>query len=131
MIMRSEHRTATVDRVLDLGGVLKNGREGRLGQGRDQLVLAGWLYVFLSRSLLCFAQRALLSKILYRLQNKREADAPDELAVRFHHRLVSIHPFANGNGRHARLTADVLALRQDRPVFTWGGADLVHADDFR
>src|ERR1700676_3342185 len=56
---------------------------------------------------------------------------PDELAVRFHHRLVSIHPFANGNGRHARLTADVLALRQDRPVFTWGGADLVHADDFR
>ena len=56
---------------------------------------------------------------------------PDELAVRFHHRLVSIHPFANGNGRHARLVADVLAQRQDRPVFTWGGADLVRAHDFR
>jgi Fic-DOC domain mobile mystery protein B len=56
---------------------------------------------------------------------------PDELAVRFHHRLVFIHPFANGNGRHARLMADVLAQRQDRPVFTWGGADLVHAGDFR
>lgn len=56
---------------------------------------------------------------------------PDELAVRFHHRLVLIHPFANGNGRHARLMADVLGQRQDRPVFTWGGGNLVHASDFR
>ena len=57
--------------------------------------------------------------------------APDEIALRFHHRLVSIHPFANGNGRHARLMADVLAQRQGRPVFTWGGADIVRAGDFR
>lgn len=56
---------------------------------------------------------------------------PDELAVRFHHRLVWIHPFANGNGRHARLMADVLAQRQGRPVFTWGGTDIVKAGDFR
>ena len=56
---------------------------------------------------------------------------PDELAVRFHHRLVLIHPFANGNGRHARSMADVLGQRQDRPVFTWGGGNLVHASDFR
>jgi Fic-DOC domain mobile mystery protein B len=56
---------------------------------------------------------------------------PDELAVRFHHRLVSIHPFANGNGRHARLMADVIVRRQGRPVFTWGGADIVRAGDFR
>jgi Fic-DOC domain mobile mystery protein B len=55
----------------------------------------------------------------------------DELAVRFHHRLVFIHPFANGNGRHARLMADVFLQRQRRPVFTWGGADIVHAGDFR
>lgn len=60
-----------------------------------------------------------------------ETYAPDELAVRFHHRLVFIQPFANGNGRHARLMADVLAQRQGRPVFTWGGANLVRADDFR
>lgn len=57
--------------------------------------------------------------------------ATDELAVRFHHRLVLIYPFANGNGRHARLMADVLAQRQGRPVFTWGGADLVRSGDFR
>jgi Fic-DOC domain mobile mystery protein B len=56
---------------------------------------------------------------------------PDEFAVRFHHRLVLIHPFSNGNGRHARLMADVLAQRQGRPVFTWGGSDLVPAGNFR
>jgi Fic-DOC domain mobile mystery protein B len=56
---------------------------------------------------------------------------PDELAIRFHHRLVWIHPFANGNGRHARLMADVIVRKQGRPVFTWGGADIVRAGDFR
>lgn len=35
------------------------------------------------------------------IANKREP--PDQIAVRFHHRLVQIHPFPNGNGRHARL----------------------------
>src|ERR1700722_4101535 len=55
--------------------------------------------------------------------------SPDEIAIRFHHRLVFIHPFANGNGRHARLMADVLAKKQNMPVFTWGGADIaVHGD---
>ena len=57
--------------------------------------------------------------------------APDEIAVRLHHRMVFIHPFANGNGRHARLMADVLALRLGRPVFTWGSAELVRTGDFR
>ena len=57
--------------------------------------------------------------------------APDEIAVRLHHRMVFIHPFANGNGRHARLMADVLAQRLGKPVFTWGSAELVRAGDFR
>jgi Fic-DOC domain mobile mystery protein B len=56
---------------------------------------------------------------------------PDEVAVRFHHRLVWIHPFANGNGRHARIMADILAGRQGRPAFTWGDAGIVHPGDFR
>jgi len=43
----------------------------------------------------------------------------DEIAVRFHHRLVFIHPFPNGNGRHARLAADVLMRSLGQPVFTW------------
>jgi Fic-DOC domain mobile mystery protein B len=47
----------------------------------------------------------------------------DEMAVRFHHQLVWIHAFPNGNGRHARLMADVLAMRLGRPRLTWGGGD--------
>jgi Fic-DOC domain mobile mystery protein B len=45
----------------------------------------------------------------------------DELAVRFHHQLVWIHAFSNGNGRHARLMADLLVMRFGRPRLTWGG----------
>jgi Fic-DOC domain mobile mystery protein B len=56
---------------------------------------------------------------------------PDEIAVRFHHRLVVIHPFPNGNGRHARLIADVLAMKLGRPPFTWGATDLVKPSEAR
>ncbi|MGD0497463.1 MAG: mobile mystery protein B [Bryobacteraceae bacterium] len=49
---------------------------------------------------------------------------PDEIAVRFHHRLVQIHPFPNGNGRHARLMADLLVMRLGRGRFTWGRESL-------
>jgi Fic-DOC domain mobile mystery protein B len=72
---------------------------------------------------------ALLGDARYWLEH--QTFPPDETAIRFHHRLVSIHPFANGNGRHARLIADVLARTQDKPVFTWGGADIVPQGDFR
>jgi Fic-DOC domain mobile mystery protein B len=44
-----------------------------------------------------------------------------ELAVRFHHRLVWIHPFLNGNGRHARLASDLLLEYQGEPPLSWGG----------
>ena len=54
-----------------------------------------------------------------------------ELGIRFHHRLVSIHPFPNGNGRHARLATDIL-LRQNRQVpFSWGSRSLVADGDVR
>ncbi len=49
---------------------------------------------------------------------------PDELGVRFHHALVAVHPFPNGNGRWSRLMGDLLAVQLGRPRFTWGGADL-------
>jgi Fic-DOC domain mobile mystery protein B len=39
-----------------------------------------------------------------------EAYPPDKIAVCFHHRLTQIHSFANGNGRHARLIADLLVM---------------------
>lgn len=50
---------------------------------------------------------------------------PDEIAVRYHHGLVQIHPFPNGNGRWSREMGNVLARRLDRPAFSWGGSQLL------
>lgn len=52
---------------------------------------------------------------------------PEEIAVRFHHRLVAIHPFPNGNGRLSRLAADLLAVQLGLDRFSWGSANLVEA----
>ncbi|WP_339745917.1 mobile mystery protein B [uncultured Maricaulis sp.] len=54
-----------------------------------------------------------------------ETYGPDEICIRFHHRLVAIHPFPNGNGRLARMAADLLAVRLGRPRFAWGRSELV------
>lgn len=62
-----------------------------------------------------------------RFQIEHASYAPDEIAVRFHHRLVVIHPFPNGNGRHARMMADLLAVRLGQPRFTWGSRSLTDA----
>ncbi len=62
--------------------------------------------------------RVLMGDIFYQIENN--AYHMDELAARFHHRLVSIHPFANGNGRHARLMADIILLSQGYKRFSWG-----------
>ncbi len=48
----------------------------------------------------------------------------DEIAVRLHHGLVAIHPFPNGNGRHARLMADLLIAQLGGEPFSWGGGTL-------
>lgn len=53
-------------------------------------------------------------------QLKHHSFSDDEIAVRFHHRLVWIHPFPNGNGRHARLMADLLIMHLKHPRFSWG-----------
>ncbi|MCU0989710.1 MAG: mobile mystery protein B [Xanthomonadales bacterium] len=55
----------------------------------------------------------------------------DEIAARFHHRLVLIHPFPNGNGRHSRLAADLLLVKLGRPRFSWGLVNLVDATETR
>jgi Fic-DOC domain mobile mystery protein B len=56
---------------------------------------------------------------------------PDEIAARFHHRLVWIHPFPNGNGRHARIATDLLLVSMGRPRFTWGRVNLVDPGETR
>lgn len=54
----------------------------------------------------------------YLLEHKRYS--LDEIAARFHHRLVQIHLFSNGNGRHARLITDLLIESNGSTAFTWG-----------
>lgn len=67
-----------------------------------------------------------------RLWIELQEQSPDEIAVRYHHRLVSIHPFPNGNGRHARLMTDLLLENiLKRPRFTWGSEDLSRAGHTR
>jgi fido (protein-threonine AMPylation protein) len=56
---------------------------------------------------------------------------PDERGARFHHRLVQIHLFPTGNGRHARLLTDVILSNLGRPRFSWGNAHLYKKGDAR
>ena len=54
-----------------------------------------------------------------------------QLAVRVHHRLVSIHPFPNGNGRWSRMAGDLLVVKLGGSRFTWGSANLQAVSDMR
>lgn len=59
-------------------------------------------------------------------------DCPLDIGVQFHHRLVSIHPFPNGNGRHARLMTDLLLEhRLNAERFSWGNEDLSRKGEAR
>jgi Fic-DOC domain mobile mystery protein B len=62
---------------------------------------------------------------------EQKSYSPDEIAVRFHHKLVAIHPFPNGNGRWSRLAADLLALQLGQERFTWGRGSIVAASETR
>ncbi|HEC43690.1 MAG TPA: mobile mystery protein B [Bacteroides sp.] len=72
----------------------------------------------------------LLDDCRYWIDN--ETYSHDEIAIRFKFRLVKIHPFPNGNGRHSRLCADILISNVfNEDVFTWGGLDLVKPGESR
>ena len=75
--------------------------------------------------------RYLLDDARYWVDNKTYP--PKELAARFHHRLVAIHPFPNGNGRHSRIMADaVLTIAMNEEPIDWaGGYDLQSMSDHR
>lgn len=76
------------------------------------------------------ALKMLLDDTRYWLENSTYP--PDEIAIRFKHRIVSIHCFPNGNGRHSRLMADILIEKIFKlPVFTWGAASLYADGDIR
>jgi len=72
----------------------------------------------------------LLDDCNYWIENKVFSE--DEIAVRLSHRMVHIHPFANGNGRHSRLMADVLVTKGfGKPYFTWGSVSLTKQSEAR
>jgi Fic-DOC domain mobile mystery protein B len=74
--------------------------------------------------------KSLLDDTQYWINN--EVFSPDEIAIGFKHKLVSIHCFPNGNGRHSRLMADIIIEKIfNQPVFTWGGASLSNENDIR
>ena len=62
--------------------------------------------------------RNLLDDVVYQIE--KNIYPIDEIAYRFHHRLVWIHPFPNGNGRHARMMTDILLMQAGQARFTWG-----------
>jgi fido (protein-threonine AMPylation protein) len=67
---------------------------------------------------------------LYWIEN--EAFIPDEIAIRFKHRIVSIHCLPNGNSRLSRLMADIIIDNFFKlPVFTWGAQNLVKQSETR
>ena len=88
----------------------------------DKNIGVDWLHIAVEL-------KKLLDDLHYQIEHA--SYPPDEIAVRFHHRLVAIHPFPNGNGRHARLMADLLAERLGQPRFTWGSRSLVDATEMR
>ena len=67
-----------------------------------------------------------------RYWHENEVFPPEELAIRFKHRIVSIHCFPNGNGRHSRLMADVIVSHvYQLPVFSWSARNLGNTGDAR
>lgn len=76
------------------------------------------------------ALKVLLEDTAYWMSH--ETFEPDEIAIRFKHRLVSIHCFSNGNGRHSRLMADIIIYHIYKlQMFTWGMSHLFQKGDAR
>jgi Fic-DOC domain mobile mystery protein B len=73
--------------------------------------------------------RQLIDDCRFWIENKTYG--PDETATRFHHKLVWIHSYPNGNGRHARLATDLLLKSLDQKSFSWGSASLVDTGETR
>lgn len=74
--------------------------------------------------------RKLFDDCRFWIGNKTMGD--DEIAVRFKHRIVLVHPFANGNGRHSRLMGDILVNKYfKKPAFSWGAVNITKEGEAR
>lgn len=66
--------------------------------------------------------RQLIDDIKYQIEHNTYSK--EEAITRFHHRLVWIHPFPNGNGRHARILTDLLFKKLSNKTLHWGGINI-------
>lgn len=74
--------------------------------------------------------KVLCDDALYWIENRTYS--PEEIAIHFKHRLVSIHCFPNGNGRHSRLMADIIIEKLfDKELSSWGASNLSKATETR
>lgn len=72
--------------------------------------------------------KCLLDDTKYWIENKTYS--PDEISIRFKHRIVNIHCFPNGNGRHSRIMADIIIESIfGRDLFTWSHSNMVKPDE--
>jgi Fic-DOC domain mobile mystery protein B len=82
----------------------------------------GELNIGIAPHLIAAQMPAMLDDVRYWV--KHDTYPPDEIAARLHHRLTQIHGFPNGNGRTARMMADLLIERLGGESFSWGGGSL-------
>ena len=74
--------------------------------------------------------KSLVDDTKYWIENKTYS--PEEIAIRFKHRIVQIHCFPNGNGRHSRMMADIIMESIfGKEIFTWHQSNMVKADEVR
>ncbi|WP_445954939.1 mobile mystery protein B [Yeosuana sp.] len=72
----------------------------------------------------------LLDDTKYWIKNKTYS--PEEIAIRFKHRIVAIHCFSNGNGRHSRIMADIIMESIfGKEIFSWHKSNMIKAEDTR
>lgn len=71
----------------------------------------------------------LFEDVKYWIENKTYSN--HEIAVHFHHKLVQIHPFPNGNGRISRLMADIIFQKLEGKTLYWGNTNLVNVSEVR
>ncbi len=87
------------------------------------------LNIGIAPHLIAAAMPAMFDVVRYWIEHATHP--PDEIAVRLHHRLTQIHGFANGNGRHARMMADLLIEKLGGAAFSWGSGSIQDTGELR
>ena len=74
--------------------------------------------------------RSLIDDTKYWIDNNTFSQ--EEISIRFKHRIVAVHCFANGNGRHSRIMADIIMESIfGKEIFSWNKSNMVKANSVR